>query len=157
MKKLNSDIIIKILILLCFAIFYFRIIKNNVCTSENHSIFNFGNDSNVYGCNISNYRQPPHQKKKIRFKNYVLFIIPLIMIFLMQSISANSSIKTDDINTKSNGLSNTNLTYDNSEVDLSDKKTESDRQDEKKIFPYTVEVLKKIMFICKKIDCAIFS
>jgi len=97
------------------------------------------------------------KKKKIRFKNYVIFIIPLIMIFLMQSISANSSIKTDDINTNSNGLSNTNLTYDNSEVDSSDKKTESDRQDENNFLPYTVEVLKKIMFICKKIYCAIFS
>lgn len=29
MKRISSDIIIKILILLCFGIFYFKIIKNN--------------------------------------------------------------------------------------------------------------------------------
>lgn len=43
-----------------------------------------------------------NRKKRIQLKNYVIFIIPIIMIFFMQSNSANSEIKVSDINTNSN-------------------------------------------------------
>lgn len=43
-----------------------------------------------------------NKKKRIKLKNYVIFIIPLIMIFFMQSTNANSEIKVSDINTNSN-------------------------------------------------------
>lgn len=133
MKKLNSDIIIKILILLCFAIFYFRIIKNNEIIMYVHPrIIPFAILGMIAMFMVAIFliTDSRHiKKKKIRFKNYVIFIIPLIMIFFMQSTSANSSIKANDINSNSNGLSNTNLTYDNSKVNSSDQKNESDGQD----------------------------
>jgi putative membrane protein len=108
MKKLNSDIIIKILILLCFAVFYFRIIRNNEIIMYVHpriipfAIFGMISMFMVAIFLITNSYHI--KKKKIKLNNYVIFIIPLIMIFCMQSTSANSSIKTDDINT--------NVTYD---------------------------------------------
>ncbi|EKQ57225.1 MULTISPECIES: TIGR03943 family protein [unclassified Clostridium] len=134
MKKLNSDIIIKILILLCFVVFYFRIIRNNEIIMYVHPrIIPFAIFGMVAMFMVAIFliTDSYHiKKKKMRYKNYVIFIIPLIMIFFMQSASANSSIKTDDINTNSNALSNIYLTYDNSKVDSSDQKTESDGQDE---------------------------
>lgn len=123
MKKLNSDIIIKILILLCFAVFYFRIIRDNEIITYVHpriipfAIFGM---ISMFMVAIFLITDSYHiKKKKMRYKNYIIFIIPLIMIFCMQSTSANSSIKADDININSNELSNTNLTYDNSKLDSS--------------------------------------
>jgi len=118
MKKLNLDIIIKILILSCFAIFYFKIIKNNEIIRYVHPrIIPFAIWGMIAMFMVAMFliTDSYHiKKKKIRLKNYIIFIIPLIMIFLMQSTSANSSITTDDINTNFNGLSSTNLTYGNS-------------------------------------------
>ena len=52
------------------------------------------------------------KKKKFKIKNYIVFIIPLIMIFFMQSTSAESTTITSsdiNVNTGSNITSNSNL------------------------------------------------
>lgn len=127
MKKISSDVIIKILILLCFMIFYFKIIKNNEIIMYVHPRFIpfaiFGMISMFIVAIFLITESLQRKKKKLRFKNYVTFIIPLIMIFLMQSTSANSFslMKTDNINTNSNEISN---------VNSSTPKIESDEQDE---------------------------
>ena len=153
MKKLNLDSLIKILILFGFSLFYFKIILNNEIIKYVHprivpfvvlgmmamfiiALFLIGDIFH-------------NKKKKIRFKNYVIFVIPLIMIFLMQRTSGESStIRSSDINanTGSNITSNRNLnnvstnntnpdnnsnnkpTSINSTFDLYGGKTESDGQ-----------------------------
>jgi putative membrane protein len=113
MKKLNLDTIIKILILLGFSLFYFRIIINNEILMYVHPrivpFVVFGMIA-MFVIALFLIKDSFHnKKKKFKFKNYGIFIIPLIMIFFMQSTNANSAIKTSDINTSSNITSNNNL------------------------------------------------
>lgn len=126
MKRISSDIIIKILILLCFGIFYFKIIKNNEIIMYVHpriipfAILGMLAMFSIALFLITDSRRT--KKKNTRLRNYVVFIIPLVMVFFMQSTSANSSIKTDDIGANFSGSLSTNLTYDNSKPNPSDQK-----------------------------------
>ncbi|WP_315069102.1 TIGR03943 family putative permease subunit [uncultured Clostridium sp.] len=132
MKRLNSDIIIKILILVCFSIFYFKIIKDDEILRYVHpriipfSIFGM---IAMFIVAIFLITDRYHMKKrKMRLKNYIIFVIPLIMIFFMQSANADSSIKTDEINTNSNEILNvSNLAYDN--INSSSSQKENGGQD----------------------------
>ncbi|MBW6411199.1 TIGR03943 family putative permease subunit [Clostridium weizhouense] len=116
MKKLNSDIIIKISILLGFSLFYFKIIVNNELTMYVHPrivpfvVFGMISMFIIALFLVKDIFQ--NKKKKIKFKNYIIFMIPLIMIFFMESNSVSSTaIKSSDINvnTTSNVISDSNL------------------------------------------------
>lgn len=100
------DIIIKILILLGFPVFYFKLIINNEIIMYVHPrIVPFIVLGMVVMFIIALFliKDIFHNKKKrFKLKNYVIFIIPLIMIFFMQSNSANSEIKVSDINANFN-------------------------------------------------------
>lgn len=128
MKKLSSDIIVKMLILLCFAIFYFKIIWNNEIIRYVHPrIIPFAILGMITMFVIAVFLITDRfnmKKRKIRFKNYIFFIIPIIMMFFMQSTSANSSIKADDIST------NITLYSNNSKIDSSLQETLGNDQDE---------------------------
>ena len=146
MKKFNLDIITKILILLGFSIFYFRIIMNNEIMMYVHPrIIPFVVLGMIAMFIIAAFLAKDsfhNKKKKVKFKNYVIFIIPLIMIFFMESNSASSTtIKSSDINanTSFDISSNSNLNNANQDnnlnntsneaggaLDLYDGKTESD-------------------------------
>lgn len=142
MKKLNLESLIKILILLGFSLFYLRIIVNNEIIKYVHPrIVPFAVFGMIAMFIIALFLSGDlfhNKKKRIKFKNYVIFIIPLIVIFLMKSTNANSTIKTSDINTNSDILSNVNssnntsfnqgnnVTSDNSTFSLYEGKTESD-------------------------------
>lgn len=142
MKKLNVDIIIKILILLGFSVFYFKlIISNEIAMYVHPRIIPFIVLGMVAMFIIALFLMKDifhNKKKRIKFKNYVIFIIPLIMIFFMQTTNANSEIKVSDIKTNSNITSNNNsnkennisnnLTSANSTFDIYSGKTESDGQ-----------------------------
>ncbi|EKQ57233.1 MULTISPECIES: TIGR03943 family protein [unclassified Clostridium] len=111
MKKLNLDIVIKILILLVFSAFYFRIIRNNEIIMYVHPrmipFVIFGMISMFI---IALFLIPDsfrNKKKKIKLKNYIIFIFPLIMIFFMQNTNTNSAVTTGDVNINSNTSSNT--------------------------------------------------
>lgn len=126
MKRISSDIIIKILILLCFGIFYFKIIKNNEIIMYVHpriipfAILGMLAMFAIALFLITDSRRT--KKKNTKLRNYVVFIVPLVMVFFMQSTSANSSIKTDDIGANFSGSLSANLTYDNSKPNPSDQK-----------------------------------
>ena len=116
MKKLNIENIIKILILLGFSLFYFRIIVNNEIIKYVHPrIVPFVVLGMIAMVIIALFLIKDSfysKKKKFKIKNYIIFIIPLIMIFFMQSTSAESTtITSSDINanTGSNITSNSNL------------------------------------------------
>ncbi|OOM79666.1 putative two-component membrane permease complex subunit [Clostridium puniceum] len=140
MKKLNIDIFIKILILLRFSAFYFKIIINNeIIRYVNPKIIPFAILGMIAMFIIVLFLVKElfnNKKKKVKFKNYVIFIIPLIMIFFMESNSASSTtIKSSDANASSNITLNDNLknntNQDNnlknsSTFDLYEGKTESD-------------------------------
>lgn len=148
MKKLNLDIIIKILILLGFSVFYFKIIKDNEIILYVHPrmipFAIFGMISMFIIALFLITDSGRNKKKKIKFKNYITFIIPLIMIFFMQNTSANSAVAASDVNTNSNAASNadsaassnnsssqntdfkSNLISDNSDYELYSGKVESD-------------------------------
>ncbi|ABR36771.1 TIGR03943 family putative permease subunit [Clostridium beijerinckii] len=132
MKRISSDIIIKILILLCFGIFYFKIIKNNEIIMYVHpriipfAILGMLAMFAIAIFLITDSRRT--KKKNIKLRNYVIFIIPLVMVFFMQSTSANSSIKADDMGGNFSGLSSTNLTYDNSKPNPSNQKINNAEQ-----------------------------
>ncbi|EHJ02357.1 protein of unknown function DUF1980 [Clostridium sp. DL-VIII] len=117
MKKLNFDIIIKILILLRFSEFYLKIIVSNEIMMYVHpriipfaifgmismliiALFLVTNSFNI-------------NKKKLKIKNYIIFIIPLVMIFFMQNTNANSAIKTSDLNSISNSNSSSDTNQNN--------------------------------------------
>ncbi|RII33056.1 TIGR03943 family protein [Clostridium chromiireducens] len=135
MKKLNLDIIVKTSILLSLSIFYFRIILTNEIVLYVHPrIIPFA----VFGMismlvialfllgGIFNTK-----KKKLKFKNYIVFIIPLIMIFFMQTINTNSSANASDINSNSSLNSSANPTLNansSSSFDIYSGKSESDDQ-----------------------------
>lgn len=112
MKKLNIDIILKIVILLAISGFYFKlIISNEILLYVHPRIVPFVVFAMIFMFIIglvlvteSLYKK----KKKVRFKNYVIFIIPLSIIFLMESVTAKTEIKSNDINvtTSSNIISN---------------------------------------------------
>lgn len=113
MKRISSDIVIKILILLCFGIFYFKIIKNNEIIMYVHpriipfAILGMLAMFAIALFLITDSRRT--KKKNTKLRNYVVFIIPLVMVFFMQSTSANSSIKTDDIGANFSGSLSSNL------------------------------------------------
>jgi putative membrane protein len=156
MKKLNVENIIKILILLGFSVFYFRIIVNNEIIKYVHPrIVPFVVLGMIAMVIIALFliKDSFHsKKKKIKIKNYIVFIIPLMMVFFMQSTSAKSTtITSSDINantgtnvtsnSNSNNVSTNNTNPDNnsnniSTFDLYGGKTESDGQgkiDKKKL------------------------
>ena len=116
MKKLNIENIIKILILLGFSLFYFRIIVNNEIIKYVHPrIVPFVVLGMIAMVIIALFLIKDSfysKKKKFKIKNYIIFIIPLIMIFFMQSTSAESTTITSsdiNVNTDSNITSNSNL------------------------------------------------
>ena len=115
MKKLNLDIIIKILILLGFSAFYLKIIINNEILMYVHPrIIPFALFGMISMIIIALFLLSScfyNNKRKVRFKNYIIFIIPLIMILFMQGTNVNSAIKTSnaDTNVSTNTSSNTNL------------------------------------------------
>lgn len=144
MKKLNLDIIIKILILLSFSVFYLKIILNNQILMFVHPriipFAIFGMISMIIIALFLISDSFRSRKKKVRFKNYVVFVIPLIMVFFMQNTNVNSAVNASDANANktsdnsSNSNSNTtsnianNLTTSDSTYDLYSGKTESDGQ-----------------------------
>ncbi|MDR3597665.1 TIGR03943 family putative permease subunit [Clostridium sp.] len=113
MKKLNLDIIIKILILLGFSAFYFRIISNNEIIMYVHPriipFVIFGMISMFIIALFLITDSFRNKKKKIKLKNYMIFIIPLIMTFFMQNTNTNSAVTTGDVNINSNTSSNTDF------------------------------------------------
>lgn len=115
MKKLNLDIIIKILILFGFSAFYLKIIINNEILMYVHPrIIPFALFGMISMIIIALFLLSScfyNNKRKVRFKNYIIFIIPLIMILFMQGTNVNSAIKTSnaDTNVSTNTSSNTNL------------------------------------------------
>jgi putative membrane protein len=116
MKKLNIETIIKILILLSFSVFYFKIIVNNEIIKYVHPrivpFVALGIISMVIIALFLIKDSFHSKKKKIKIKNYIIFIIPLIMVFFMQSTNAESTtITSSDINanTNSNIISNSTL------------------------------------------------
>lgn len=144
MKKLNLDIIIKIFILLGFSVFYLKIILNNQILIYVHPrIIPFAIFGMILMFIIALFLITDgfhNNKKKIRFKNYVIFILPLIMVFFMQNVNANSITKTNDINSnessnnsannatnQNNNITNTLASAD-STYELYSGKTESDWQ-----------------------------
>ncbi len=136
MKKLNLDIMIKTLILLGFSVFYLKIILNNQILIYVHpriipfAIFGMISMFIIALFLITNCFH--NNKKKIKFKNYVIFILPLIMVFFMQNVNANSITKTNDINPNENSNSgpseNSNITSSDSDYEIYSGKTESDGQ-----------------------------
>lgn len=128
MKKLNLDIIIKISILLGFSLFYFKIIINNELIMYVHPrMVPFVLLGMISMLIISLFLVKDifkNKKKKIKFKNYIIFVIPIIMIFFMESNSVSSTaIKSSDINVNAspnltsdsnlNNLSRDNINQDN--------------------------------------------
>lgn len=132
MKKLNLDVIIKILILFCFSLFYFIIIINNEILMYVHPrIVPFVVLGMIAMVIIALFLAKDsfyNKKKKVKFKNYVVFIIPLIMIFFMENNSASSTtIKSSDINanTSFDISSNSNLNNANLDNTLNSTSNES--------------------------------
>ena len=113
MKKINIESIIKILILLAFSTFYFKIIiTNEIIMYVNPRIVPFVVLGMIAMIIIALFLIEDvyhNKKKKIKVRNYLIFIIPLIMILFTQGNSASSStIKSSDINTKSISSSESN-------------------------------------------------
>jgi len=112
MKKLNADIMLKIVILFAISGFYFKIIiSNEILLYVHPRILPFIIFAMIFMFIIALFLVTESlykRKKKVRFKSYVIFIIPLIMIFFMESATAKSEIKSNDINipTSSNTISN---------------------------------------------------
>lgn len=144
MKKLNLDVIIKILILIGFSVFYLKIIISNEIIMYVHPrIIPFAIFGVISMIIITLFLVSDgfhNKKKKIKFKNYIIFILPLIMVFFMQNINANSAIKTNDATTnetsdnslnndlnKTSNITNTLISAD-STYELYSGKTESDGQ-----------------------------
>src|SRR5471030_1070352 len=95
MKKLNIENIIKILILLGFSVFYFRIIVNNEIIKYVHPrivpFVALGMIAMVIIALFLIKDSFHNKKKKFKLRNYIIFIIPLSMILFMQSASADST------------------------------------------------------------------
>lgn len=146
MKKLNFDIIMKILILLCFSAFYLKIIVTNEITLYVHPrIIPFSVFGVIVMIIIAVFLFTSSLKaetRKFRFKRYIAFIIPLIMIALYQTLKYTSSIKKQDIgansssmasndiqdiNRNSNNQTSSSTFSDTYKTDLYGSKTESDR------------------------------
>lgn len=149
MKRLNIDIIIKILILLGFSAFYLEIIATNEIMMYVHPriipFAIFGVMSMLIIAIILITSIFSINKKRLKVKNYIAFIIPLALIFFIQSTNANSAMKTNDLSSiensnassdtgssdvlTNNSNENTNLNSSTSTFELYSGKTESDGQD----------------------------
>lgn len=110
MRKLNLNVMIKILILLGFSIFYLKIIiSKEILLYVNPRIIPFSIFGMISMFIISLFLildSLKTQKKKVKFKNYIIFILPLIIIFFMQNTTINSFNITSKIN-----LSNAQLNF----------------------------------------------
>lgn len=135
MKKLNFDIIAKALILLAFSLFYLKIIfTDEIMLYVHPRIIPFA----IFGLlamfiialflltNSFNYK-----KKKFKIKNYIVFLAPLILVFFMETINANSAIKnnTTDINENFNNETTTINNTINSTSELYNNLTETSTQE----------------------------
>ncbi|WP_271814104.1 TIGR03943 family putative permease subunit [Clostridium beijerinckii] len=118
MKKINAEVVAKILILLGFSIFYLKIIVSNEILKYVHpriipfAIFGMISMFIITLFLISDIFY--NNRKKFKIKNHFIFIFPLIMIIFMQSTSANSAIKGIDTNGKLNESSSNNSSSNNS-------------------------------------------
>ena len=94
MKKLNLDIIFKIFILIAFSIFYLKIILTNEIKQYVHPRFiPFAIFAMVAMFLISLFLVKDifnNKKKRLKLKNYIIFLIPLVMILFMQSTTTKS-------------------------------------------------------------------
>lgn len=115
MKKINIDVSIKILILLGFSLFYFSIVKNGQVMLYVHPrIIPFINFSIIAMILIAIFMIKnifKINKKKIKVRNYLIYIIPLVLTCFMHATVANSStIKSNgsNISQKSNAQVNGN-------------------------------------------------
>ncbi|WP_459481605.1 TIGR03943 family putative permease subunit [Clostridium saccharoperbutylacetonicum] len=129
MKKLDMDVILKMLILLGFSIFYLVIILNNQILIYVHPrIVPFAIFGMISMFIIALFFIPDsinNRKRKIKLKNYVVFAIPLSLVFFMQSINANSSTAT---NKDKNSDITDNLDSAGSTYEIYSGKTESNGQ-----------------------------
>lgn len=102
MKKINFDIMFKIIILLGFSAFFIKIILNDEITSYVHPrIIPFVYLGILFMIVISIYlsRQILSiSRKKFKLQNNIIYIIPLIMIIFFEITSADTSAKTDNSN-----------------------------------------------------------
>lgn len=128
MKNLNLDVIIKTLILLGFSSFYFKIIKSNEIILYVHPrmipVVIWGMISMFIIALFLITDSFRNKKQKIRFKNHLIFIIPLIMIFFMQSANANSAVigNNETAGSKPQSNTNSNTSLNNSSNSNSDLK-----------------------------------
>jgi len=133
MKKINIEIIIKALILSSFSLYFFYLIQSKKILIYVHPrivpfvilgiigmifiTFFMLKDLIVRGKTIK-------KKRKIRFKNYIIFIIPLIVVFFMES----SNAKSNDIE-----LSNINSSFDEQKTNVQVSENSEIRKDEESI------------------------
>lgn len=106
MKKLNLDILIKIFVLLTFSIFYLKIIFSNEIKLYVHPrIIPFAVSGTILMFIIALFLLEGifnNNKKKLKLKNYIVFLIPLIMIFFMQTTNMSSAANASDTNSNIN-------------------------------------------------------
>lgn len=113
MKNLNLDIIAKTLILLAFSAFYLKIIfTDEVMLYVHPRIIPFAIFGLIAMFIIALFLVTDsfnNKKKKFKFKNYIVFLIPLVLVFFMETTNANSAIQnnTTNINENSNNETST--------------------------------------------------
>ena len=103
MNKRNLDIISKILILISFAVFYLKlIITNEIILYVHPRMIPFSIFGMIVMIIIAMFlitSKFKNNNTRFKFKNYVPFIIPLIIILLFENTAQKSSAKTSNINT----------------------------------------------------------
>lgn len=124
MKNLNLDIIAKTLILLAFSAFYLKIIfTDEIMLYVHPRIIPFAIFGLISMFIIALFLLTDsfnNKKKKFKFKNYIVFLTPLILVFFMETINANSAIQnnTTNINENSNNETSTQETTNKKALDI---------------------------------------
>ena len=135
MKNLNLDIIAKTLILLAFSAFYLKIIfTDEIMLYVHPRIIPFAIFGFIAMFIIALFLLTDtfnNKKKKFKFKNYIVFLAPLILVFFMETINANSAIQNNitNINENSNYETNTSNNTSNSTSRLYNNLAETSTQD----------------------------
>lgn len=135
MKNLNLDIIAKTLILLAFSVFYLKIIfTDEIMLYVHPRIIPFAIFGFIAMFIIALFLLTDsfnNKKKKLKFKNYIVFLAPLILVFFMETINANSPIQNNitNINENSNYETSTSNNTTNSTSGLYNNLTETSTQE----------------------------
>lgn len=123
MKKINLDIILKIFILIAFSIFYLKIIlTNEIKQYVNPRFIPFTIFAMVAMFLISLFLVKDSfnsKKKKLKLKNYIIFLIPLVMIFFMQSTTTKSITNEASSKTESDSSENDKIDIEDNIIKVS--------------------------------------